>query len=182
MKPSRLALTAAPFLALGLAACGSSGSTAASTAATPGAAASPAARFAAAADRVCAIQDRRETALGPGLVNADIVTTAHLPKAAAYLDKIVSIRSYGLPALRQLAATSPATDRAASQALVLAIQKVIADYHAAAQAAHHGDLAAFRAAFGKVAPHGMPTGPDAKTLAHAAAAFPFKVCGKGPGL
>src|SRR6266516_4464714 len=99
MKPSRLAVTAAPFLVLGLAACGSSGTpvTTPSAAGTPSTAA-PAARFAAAADHACAAQDQQVSALGPGLVNADTVTAAHLPKAAAYLDKIVSIRSGGLPA------------------------------------------------------------------------------------
>ena len=135
-----------------------------------------------AADRVCAVQNQRERALGPGLVNADIVTAAHLPKAAAYLGKVIAIRDYGLSALHQLATTGGPADRAARLAFLQAYQNVVADYRAAAQAARHGNLAAFRAAFDKVAPHGYPTGPDAKALAHATAAFPFKQCGKAPGL
>lgn len=107
-----------------------------------------------------------------------MVTAAKLPKAAAYLDKIVSIKSAGLPALRQLAASGPAANRAAREALVLAVQKVIADYHAAARAAQQGSLAEFRADFGRVAPHG----PDARAAGRALAAFPFRVCGKAPGL
>lgn len=188
MTSSRLLLTAAALIVLGVTACGTAG-TAGTTStppskvtASPLSTAAAALQFAAAADRICAIQNQREAALGPGLVNADIVTTAHLPKAAAYLEKIISIKTYGLPQLRQLAAAGPPADRPARQAFVLDFQKVTADYQAAASAAHQGNLTAFRADFGKVAPHGQPTGPDLMALIHAARAFPFKSCGKNPGL
>ena len=192
MKPSRVALTAAPLIALSVAACGTAGSTQppeAATSARPTAAvasATPAApavaRFAAAADRICAVQNQREAALGNGLINADIVSVAHLPKAAAYLEKVVAIERDGLPALRQLAATGSAADQAEQQAFVQAAQKVIADYQDAAQAAGQGNMAAFRADFGRVAPHGYPTGPDAKAFDRASAPFPFKACGMSNGI
>jgi hypothetical protein len=103
-------------------AAGSARATAVAASATPTAAA--AAQFAAAADRICAVQNQRETALGPGLINADIVPVARLPKAATYLEKIIAIKNYGLPALRQLAATGPAEDLAARQAYIRDFQKV----------------------------------------------------------
>jgi hypothetical protein len=59
---------------------------------------------------------------------------------------------------------------------------VIIDYQAAARAAHQGNMTAFRADFGKVAPHGYPTGPDARALGRASAPFPFRACGKSNGL
>jgi hypothetical protein len=191
MKPSRLALTAAPLIALSVAACGTAsstppGKTADSTRATMAASATSTAaadaQFAAAADRICAIQNQRETALGPGLINADIVPVTRLPKAAAYLEKIIAIKNYGLPALGQLAATGPAADRAARQAYLRDFQQVTADYRDAARAARQGNLTAFRADFHRVAPHGYPTGPDQVALDHATAVFPFKACGKFPGL
>jgi hypothetical protein len=179
MKPSRLALTAAPLLALTVAACGTASSTQPPrTAATP--TVSAAARFAAAADRICAVQNQREASLGNGLINADIVSVAHLPKAARYLEKVVAIRRDGLPELRQLASAGPA--QAEQQAFVQAYQTVITDYQDAAQAAIHGNMTAFRADFGRVAPHGYPTGPDAQALNRAAAPFPFKACGMSNGL
>lgn len=190
MKPSRLALTAAPLIALSVAACGSASSsqpstpaasaraTVAAASATPTAAA--AAQFAAAADRICTDQNQRETALGPGLINADIVPVTRLPKGAAYLEKVIAIKNYRLPALRQLAASGP--DLAAHQAYVRDFQKVTADYQAAAQAALAGNLTAFRAELGRVTPHGYPTGPDQVALDHATTVFPFKACGKFPGL
>ncbi len=187
MNPSRLVLTAAPLIALTVAACGAAGSTppkvTSSPAASASAAATPAAmRFAAAADRICAVQNQRETALGPGLINADIVPVTRLPKAAAYLEKIIAIKNYGLPALRQLAAAGPAADHAARQAYVRDFQKVTADYQAAARAALQGNLIVFRADFDRVAPHGYPTGPDQVALDHATVVFPFKACGKFAGL
>jgi hypothetical protein len=106
MKSFRLARTAVPLIAFSVAACGTASSTqppkaadstraaVAAASATPAAAA--AAQFAAAADRICAVQNQRETALGPGLINADIVPAVRLPKAAAYLEKIIAIKSYGL--------------------------------------------------------------------------------------
>ena len=91
---------------------------------------------AAAADRICAVQNQRDAALGNGLINADIVEAwAHLPKAAHYLEKVVAIRRNGLSGLRQLAAAGPAADQAEQQAFVQAYQKVITDYQDAAQAA-----------------------------------------------
>ena len=59
---------------------------------------------------------------------------------------------------------------------------MIADYRAAATAAGQGNLAGFRTAFDRVAPHGYPTGPDMVALIHASRGFPFKACGKGSGL
>lgn len=191
MNPSRLALAAAPFIALTMTACGTASSTqppetaassAASTSASAVPAASAAARFAAAADQICAVQNQQVTALGNGLINADVVTVAHLPKAAHYLEKVVAIRRNGLPALQQLAVSGPAADHAEQQAFVRAYQQVITDYQDAAQAALQGDMTAFRADFGRFAPHGYPTGPDQRTLDHAAAPFPFKACGKSSGL
>ncbi len=181
MKLARFAFTATLLIALGTAACG----TASSAQPPQGAATSrvPAAeRFAAAADRICANQNQLAAALGNGLINADIVTTAHLPKAARYLEKIVSIRRTGLPGLRRLAAAGQPADRARQQAFIQAYQKVIADYQDAAQAASQGNLAAFRTDFARVAPHGYPTGPDAKALNRASAPFPFKACGRGGSL
>ena len=194
MKPSRLARTAAPLIALSVAACGTASSTqppkatgsaqatVAAVSATPTTPSAAAAQFAAAADRICTVQNQQETALGPGLINADIVSVTRLPKAAAYLEKVIAIKDYGLPALRQLAAAGPAADLAARQAYVRDFQKVIADYLAAARAALAGNLTAFRADFDLVAPHGYPTGPDQVALDHATAVFPFKACGKFPGL
>ena len=94
----------------------------------------------------------------------------------------IAIKNYGLPALRQLAATGPAADLAARQAYVRDFQQVTADYQDAAQAALQGNLTAFRADFDRVAPHGYPTGPDQVALDHATVVFPFKACGKFPGL
>jgi hypothetical protein len=48
-----------------------------------------------AADRICAVQNQRETALGPGLINADIVPVTRLPKAAAYLERSSLSRTTG---------------------------------------------------------------------------------------
>ena len=175
MKPFRLALTATPIIVLTVAACATASSTHPPKATTSHTrTVSAAARFAAAADRICAVQNQRETALGNGLINADIVSPAHLPKAAHYLERVVAIRRDGLPGLRQLAAAGPAADQAAEQGFVQAYQKVITDYQNAAQAALQGNITAFRADFGQVAPHGYPTGPDARALNRAAAPFPFK--------
>ena len=43
-------------------------------------------------------------------------------------------------------------------------------------------MAAFRADFGRVAPHGYPTGSDAKAFDRASAPFPFKACGMSNGI
>ncbi len=134
MKPSRLALGAAPLIALTVAACGATASSTQSPKATvtATATASAAVRFAAAADRICAVQNQREAALGNGLITADIVSVAHLPKAAHYLEKVVAIRRDGLPELRQLATAGPAAAQAEQQAFVRAYQAVITDYQDAA--------------------------------------------------
>jgi hypothetical protein len=76
MKPSQLPRTAAPLIALSVAACGTASSTqppkaaGSARAAVAAASATPttaeAAQFAAAADRICAVQNQRETALDPG--------------------------------------------------------------------------------------------------------------------
>ena len=59
---------------------------------------------------------------------------------------------------------------------------MITDYQDAARAASQGNMTAFRADFGRVAPHGYPTGPDARALDRASAPFPFQACGKGNGI
>jgi len=190
MKPSRLTLASAPLLAAALAACGTASTSSSAAKAQPStatavraaAALSDAARFAAAADRICTVQNQREDALGNGLVNADVVSMAHLPKAAAYLEKVVAIRLDGMAALQRLAATGSAADQTAQQAFVRAFLTVVTDYQSAAKAARAGDMAAFRADFGRVAPHGYPTGPDARALDHAAAPFPFRACGMSNGI
>ncbi len=79
--------------------------------------------------------------------------------AAGLAASVVAIRHYGLPELRQLAATGPAADRAAREAFVQAYEKVVTDYQGAAQAAARGDMTAFRADFGLVAPHGLSHRP-----------------------
>jgi hypothetical protein len=48
--------------------------------------------------------------------------------------------------------------------------------------AHQGNMTAFRADFGRVAPHGYPTGPVSRALGRASAPFPFRACGKSNGL
>ncbi len=52
----------------------------------------------------------------------------------------------------------------------------------AARAASRGNMTAFRADFGRVAPHGYPTGPDTRALDRASAPFPFRACGKSNGI
>lgn len=141
-----------------------------------------AAGFVATADQICADQDHRERRLGPGLVNADIVPTSHLAKAADFLDRIVAIKTEGLNTLQRLAADSTAADRAARQTFVRSFQQIVTDYRDAAAAAHNGDMAHFRSAFDRVAPGGHPDGPDATAFNKAAAAFSFSACGKGSRL
>jgi hypothetical protein len=176
-----LAVLAAPIFALAASACGSSSSPRASQP-TTGTESPATAQFVAAVDRTCAAQDQKEKVLGPGLINADIVPADHLPKAAAYLDKIVAIKVEGLAELQRLATTGSPPDADARNALVVAIQTVIGDYQAAAAAAHSGDLAHFRTDMDRVAQGGMPTGPDAQALARASSPFRFKACGTGQGL
>jgi hypothetical protein len=76
----------------------------------------------------------------------------------------------------------PAAGQPAQLAFVRDYARVIIDYQDAARAAHQGNMTAFRADFGKVAPHGYPTGPDARALGRASAPFPFRACGKSNGL
>jgi hypothetical protein len=142
------------------------------------------AQFARQADRVCAQDYKRQTALGPGLINADIVTRAHLSKAAAYLDKIVSITNTEVSGMTALGTTE--TGMHQRHRLIAALRAALADERAAAAAAHKGDLAGFKTAFDRLILHGRPTGPDYRKLivANKAAArlFPFKVCGKGSAI
>ena len=176
-----LAILAAPIFAMAASACASS-STPRASQPTTGTESPATKQFVAAGDRICAAQDQKESALGPGLINADIVPADRLSKAAAYLDKIVAIKGEGLSELEQLAATGSPPGADARNALFVAIQQVIGDYQGAAAAAHSGDLARFRTDMDRVAPGGMPTGPDTQALARASSPFPFKVCGKGEGL
>src|SRR4051812_39032571 len=79
----RLALLAAT-LSLGLIAAAASATAAGEKTITG-------AQFTKLADRICARDAKAQAALGPGLVNAELVSRAHLPTAAAYLAKIVAI-------------------------------------------------------------------------------------------
>lgn len=141
-------------------------------------------QFARQADRICAQDHKRQTALGPGLINADLVTRAHLPKTAAYLDKIVSLTNTEVRRLAALGTTK--TGIRQRHLLIAALRTALADEHAAAAAAHKGDQAGFRAAFDRLILHGHPTGPDYRKLIvadnAAAKIFPFKVCGKGSAI
>lgn len=104
MKRSRLALDAAPFLALTVAACGTASSTQPpKTAATPTASAT--ARFGAAADRICAVQNHREAALGSGLPEDADRTRRGLPG--------LGLRR-GTPAPASAYASGPRNDQEAS--------------------------------------------------------------------
>lgn len=181
-NPSLGMIGLAALVSVGLAACGGSSSSKQSNASTPSAppATISTAQFVKHADAICAQENAQVSAFGPGLINPQIVPQARLPKAAAYLDKVVAIRTAGLSRIAALG--EPSTQRAAHDALLAAQRKVLIDYRTAAAAAHRGDLTGFRAAFGRVAPHGRPTGPDAVTTATAAKAFNFKVCGKQPGI
>lgn len=138
------------------------------------------AQFAKRADRICARDARQQAALGPGVVNADLVTSDHLPKAAAYLDKIVAITNTEVRRLAALPRTK--TGMRQRNAVVAAIREIRTDEREASAAAHNGDLAGFQAAFNKFILHGRPTGPDYRKAIRASKAaakiFPFKVCGK----
>jgi hypothetical protein len=141
-------------------------------------------QFARQADRVCAQDYKQQKALGPGLINADIVTRAHLSKAGAYLDKIVSITNTEVSGLAALGTTKRGMRQ--RHLFIAALHTALADERAAAAAAHKRDLAGFRAAFDRLILHGHPTRPDYRKLivADKAAAriFPFKTCGKSTAI
>jgi hypothetical protein len=141
-------------------------------------------QFARQADRACGQDYKRQTALGPGLINADLVTRAHLSKAAAYLDKIVSITNTEVSRLAALGTTK--TGMRQRHLFIAALRTALADERAAAAAGHKGNLAGFRAAFDRLILHGHPTGPDYRKLVvadkAAAKIFPFKICGKGSAI
>jgi hypothetical protein len=140
-------------------------------------------QFARQADTVCSRDYKAQAALGPGLVNADDVTRAHLPRAAAYLDKIVAITNTEISHLAALPATTVGMTQ--RHALTAALRRALADERDAA-ASHKGDLAALRAALERLIVHGYPTGPDYRAAIRAfkatAPVFPFKTCGRGSAI
>ena len=141
-------------------------------------------QFARQADQICARDYKRQAALGRGLINADKVTRAYLPKAAAYLDRIVAITNTEVNGMAALGTTK--TGMPQRRAITAAVHTALVDERAAAAAAHKGDLTRFTAAFDRLILHGYPTGPDYRTLIAAGRAgariFPFTVCGKGPAI
>jgi hypothetical protein len=143
-----------------------------------------AAQYAQRADRIFARNGHQQAAPGPGLINADLVTKAHLARAGAYLDKIVAITN---TEARSLAAL-PRTENGMPQrrAFLAALRTVLTDERAAADAAHNGNLAGFRTAFDRFILHGRPTGPDYRTLLHALRAttrsFPLDHSGKSQAI
>jgi hypothetical protein len=62
-------------------------------------------QFARQADQICARDYKRQAALGRGLINADKVTRAYLPKAATYLDRIVAITNTEVSGMAALGTT-----------------------------------------------------------------------------
>jgi hypothetical protein len=142
------------------------------------------AQFSQHADQICARDYKAQAGLGPGLLNADLVSRPHLARAGAYLTKIVAITTTEATGFAAL----PATSKGMSQrgALVAGMRTAIADERAAATAARKGNLAGFTAAFDRLILHGYPTGTDYRALIQAekaaARVFPFKVCGKGSAI
>jgi hypothetical protein len=136
------------------------------------------------ADQICARDYKAQAALGPGLLNADLVSRPHLARAGAYLTKIVTITTTEATGFAALPATS--TGMPQRRALVAGLHTALADERAAAAAARKGDLAGFTAAFDRLILHGYPTGPDYRTLIRTEKAtarlFPFKTCGKGSAI
>ena len=153
-----LVATAAAFAALPLAACG--GTRRHASSAQTGTI--TAAQYAQRADHIFVRDARQQSALGEGLLNADIVTSAHLAKAAAYLDKIVAITTTEARSLAALPRTKNGMRQ--RKAFVATLRKVLADERVAAKAAHNGNLAGFRSAFNRFILHGHPTGPDYRTV------------------
>jgi hypothetical protein len=137
-------------------------------------------QFAKRADAICGRDARQQARLGSPLVNADMVTEDHLPRAAAYLDKIIGITRTEIDRLRSLPPTSAGMHQ--RRMFVAAIARILVDERRAAAAAHRGDLAGFRAAFDRFIVHGRPTGRDyvaaGRAFRAAAKLFPFKVCGR----
>lgn len=142
------------------------------------------AQFSQHADQICARDYKAQAGLGPGLLNADLVSRPRLARAGAYLTKIVAITTTEATGFAAL----PATSKGMSQrsALVAGMRTAIADERAAATAARNGNLAGFTAAFDRLILHGYPTGTDYRALIRAekaaARVFPFKVCGKGSAI
>ena len=139
------------------------------------------AQFTRQADQICARDYKAQAALGPGLLNADLVSRgAHLTRAGAYLTKIVAIATTEATSFAALPTTT--TGMSQRRALVAGLRTALADERAAAAAARKGDLAGFTAAFDRLILHGYPTGADYRTLIRAEKAaarlFPFKSCGK----
>ena len=139
------------------------------------------AQFTRQADQICARDYKAQAALGPGLLNADLVSRAHLARAGAYLNKIVTITTTEATGFAALPATSKGMPQRG--ALVAGLRTAIADERAAAAAARDGNLAGFTIAFDRLIRHGYPTGADYRALIRAEKAaarlFPFKTCGKG---
>jgi len=122
--------------------------------------------------------NKKLLALGPGLLDADRVPRAQLPKAAAYIDKRLTIATQmemGIAVLGR-----PKSGGSARDALLSAFAKYGGDLRRAATAARAGDLRKFRSAFHLIAQRGLPTGADARRLSRALRRFPFSACGKPP--
>jgi hypothetical protein len=136
------------------------------------------AQFARLADQICARDTKAKAALGPGLVNADLVSRAHLPKAAAYLAKIVAITATKLEQLAALPSTAAGMPE--RYTLLAGGYAILADESRALTAAHQGDLGGFRTTFHRIAVHGHP-GADSiafqRAFKAAAKIFPFHTCG-----
>jgi hypothetical protein len=142
------------------------------------------AQFTRQADQICARDYKAQAALGPGLLNADLVSRAHLARAGVYLTKIVAITTTEATSFAALPATSKGMPQ--RRALVAGLHTALADERAAAAAARKADLAGFTTAFDRLILHGYPTGPDYRTLIRTEKAtarlFPFKTCGKGSAI
>jgi hypothetical protein len=136
-------------------------------------------QFAKRADSICGRDARQQARLGSPLLNADIVTEDHLPRAAAFLDKIIVITRTEIGRLHALPPTH--TGMHERRLFVAAIAKILADERHAAAAADRGDLEGFRSTFDRFLVRGRPTGPDYVAAIRAfratAELFPFKVCG-----
>ena len=135
-------------------------------------------QFVARADRVCRRLNKQLFALGPGLLDADKVPRAQLPKAAAYIDRRLGIArrmQVGIAVLGRPKSGGPAYD-----ALQSAFVNYVSDLRRAASGARAGDLREFRSAFHRIAPRGLPTGPAARQLSSAMRRFRFTACGEPP--